>query len=105
MWLFMADYVQAPQNGWGQGHLELLPLLLKDAPSGSCLSRSVHAVAHQYLFNLKGQRLSQLRAQGDYTQSLKSIHKALENPRERLSDTTLLSVWLVGLYEVSNPAN
>ena len=103
VWLFMADYVQAPQNGWVHGHLECLPSLLKDAPQNSCISHSVHAVAHQYLYNLKGQQLNRSRAVECYTQSLKCIHQALESPRERLSDTTLLAVWLVGLFEVSNP--
>ena len=76
--------------------------MLKDARPSSCLSRSVNAVAQQYIYNLRGQRRMKLRAQDYYSQSLDSIHRALEDPHERLTDATLLSVWLVGLYEVSD---
>ena len=98
--IFMADYVQAPQNGWPQGHLEFLPSMLHNARSDSCLPRAVYAVAYRYLYNLIGQPSMQSHARYYYSQSLESIHEALEGPLERLYDSTLLAVWLVGLYEV-----
>ena len=99
--LFLADYVQAPQEGWPKGHLEFLPSILHQTQPDSCLSHAVHAVAYRYLYNIRTQSPIQSRAQYYYSQSLKSIHKALEDPMERLNDSTLLAVWLVGLYEAS----
>ena len=75
--------------------------MLHRARSDTCLSRSVYAVAYRYLYNLRGQSTLQSHARYCYSQSLASIHKALEDPLERLHDSILLAVWLIGLYEVS----
>ena len=100
--LFFATYVIVPQNEEDSGYLDYLPSMYLEATQGSCLVQTVHAVALIYMYN-KGSHIEVKRsARRYYGSALKTINEALQNPIERLSDSTLLSIWLIQNYEVKS---
>ena len=100
--LFFATYIADPQNEDDSGYLNYLPSMYLEATQGSCLVQMVHAVALIYMYN-KGSHIEvKGSAQRHYGNALKTINEALQNPIERLSDSTLLSIWLIQNYEVKS---
>ena len=100
--LFFATYIADPQNEEDSGYLNYLPSMYLEATQGSCLVQTVHAVALIYMYN-KGSHIEvKSSARRHYGNALKTINEALQNPIERLSDSTLLSIWLIQNYEVKS---
>ena len=71
-----------------------------EATQGSCLVQTVHAVALTYMYN-KGSHIEvKGSARRNCGNALKTINEALQNPIERLSDSIILSIWLIQDYEI-----
>jgi hypothetical protein len=101
--LFFATYIADPQNEDDLGYLNYLPTMYLEANEGSSLVETVHAVALTYMYN-KGSHVEvKQSARRHYGNALKTINEALQNPIERLTDNTLLSIWLIQIYEARSP--
>jgi len=97
--LFFANYIADPQGEEDPGYLDYLPSMYLEATKGSCLVQSVHAVALTHLYNNGSHAEVKQSARRYYGDALKTINEALQDPMERLTDSTLLSIWLISNYE------
>jgi hypothetical protein len=83
------------------GPLELLPTLIDQASEDSCLKLAIKAFAGAYASNQRGDSSIDHKAALAYGRALKSTNKALQDPQQQTQDSTLLTVWLLSVYEVS----
>ena len=103
--LFYASFVtNEHQQGPGyssETFLNVLPAMCAQAGPQSCLEESVKAVALANWINRRNpvDLRSLLRAQ--YVRALKAVNEALSRPTERHRASTLMSIHLLGSFEVS----
>jgi hypothetical protein len=101
--LFFATYIADPQNEDDLGYLDYLPTMYLEADEGSSLVETVHAVALTYMYNKGSDVKVKQSARRHYGNALKTINETLQNPIKRLTDGTLLSIWLIQIYEARSP--
>ena len=99
---FFLDFVHLPRNPDSvQGHLHhLLPLYANTGPE-SPLSLATSAVALVLSGSSPTRRADQQLARQKFGKALQKTSVAIQNPAESKRDETLMSVLLLGLYEVS----
>lgn len=102
--LFLKSFVWIPPNTiYCKGFLAGLSPLLGTAKSNSLLSSTVDAVGLCFLATTTDNPLIAARAARTYVRSLNHLQKALYHPVDCGSHGTIISVYLMGLYEVRAP--
>jgi hypothetical protein len=91
-------------GGKSYGLLESLPELVGSATEESCLNLAIRALAKAYASNQRDNLRSNVNnhAVEAYGKALKATNLALKDPILRLQDSTLVSVWLLSVHEVSH---
>lgn len=100
---FVTAYVTTPRDPRAEhGFLEILPHLFDKLPSNSALSSALAAVAHSYFgaWEPAIRNAEHLTVQKNYTKALGALQVALQDPRECVSDATLMAVCLLAYFEV-----
>jgi hypothetical protein len=70
----------------------------------SSLELATAAVAKAHFSHLANRMPTEKELVEAYGRALSAIKSTLEDPKERVRDSTILAVWLMGLFEViSNP--
>ncbi len=83
--------------------LDFLPSVFQETPDNSCLGRAADLFATAHTSQLLHDTSNEMQVKRQYGQTLQSIKTALADPFKRLEDTTLIAIWLLGHYEVSQP--
>ena len=100
--LFLENFVlDPPDKGYSNGFLAGLSPLLRTAQANSLLSTTVDAVGLCFLSRYAGNESIASRAARSYVRSLSSLQTSLHHDVECISTETMVSVYLMGLYEVS----
>ena len=86
---FFAPYTFAPE------------LYKENNAEDSCLSLSSRAVAKAYFLRLACALPNDKELVQIYGRALRTINSTLEDPKERVKDSTILAVWLMAILEVS----
>ncbi len=98
--LFFRDYIPFHQSTSGPTWLNFLPSLYEYVPEGSMLWEAVSAVA----FTNAAQKFHHLwfsiKAMNHYQTALKSVNATLPDHTAATSNSTLVSIILLALYEV-----
>ena len=98
---FIGSFVINSRVSFGLEYLGFLPHLYKSSLPDSCVHKSMNAVAKIHFVNrLKVD--SKAETEQQYGEALLAINAALRHPTDCLKDETLISVWMLGLYEVSH---
>ncbi|KAK7895141.1 hypothetical protein LTR67_005881 [Exophiala xenobiotica] len=84
------------------GYLDFLPELYRETgdDSGSCLILATNAMAKAYVTNLSVSSVNRNGHVQTYGRALKATNSALGDPLERVKDSTIIAVWLLGVHEV-----
>ncbi|KAK5198599.1 hypothetical protein LTR92_001070 [Exophiala xenobiotica] len=84
------------------GYLDFLPELYRETgdDAGSCLILATNAVAKAYVTNLSVSSVNRNGHVQTYGRALKATNSALGDPLERVKDSTIIAVWLLGVHEV-----
>nr|KAK5436077.1 hypothetical protein LTR18_009656 [Exophiala xenobiotica] len=84
------------------GYLDFLPELYRETgdDSGSCLSLATNAMAKAYVTNLSVSSVNRNGHVQTYGRALKATNSAPGDPIERVKDSTIIAVWLLGVHEV-----
>ena len=77
-----------------------LPGLYSSSDASACLKDAIHAAAFVNQANHLGLEWMAIEANTAYGLALASLTRALQDPVERLKDTTLATPFVIGLYEV-----
>ncbi|KUJ12642.1 uncharacterized protein LY89DRAFT_738414 [Mollisia scopiformis] len=81
------------------GSLDFLPDVYKEINDESCLSATTVAFAKAYITNLSQQQPDKEQIH-TYGHALNLTNAALRDPVERVKDSTLIAVWLLGIHEI-----
>jgi hypothetical protein len=84
-----------------KGIFYTIPRVTSKAEGGSALYQASNAFGYAYMANINQSPKAisdQVRA---YGAALTTLNLALQDPQQSNTDNTLLSAWLLGLYEVS----
>lgn len=101
--LFLENFViDAPGVGPSKGFLASLLPLLRTTKSNSLLSCTVDAVGLCFLARTSSNEWIASQAARSYVRSLNHLRKALRHGSDCISTETMISIYLMGLYEVSN---
>lgn len=84
------------------GFLEYLPTLYQRSAPGSCLSVTVYAVAYACVTELNECEWMQDVVALLYDKAISLVEKALSDEKEAGKDSTLVSLFLLSVLEVSN---
>lgn len=98
--LIMYRFSFGTVNGQVQSLFDFLRPLMTRAEEGSPLFLACHAVGSAYLANKAGQSNPVSDPVKAYIPALSAINRALHDPEDYKTDSTLLGVWLLGFYEV-----
>ncbi len=102
---FMTNYVMRRRHPEAcKGFMELLIPIYTTASSRSALSLATTATAlysTRYPYRTPSANAVQARAIANYVDALRLINVAIQDPEEAKSDSLLMAVLLLGLYEVS----
>lgn len=98
---FISNFVEVSAGGESRGHLEFLMPLLCESNRSSALSQAFSSVALAAFGNQPNSRDLLPKAMDLYVKAIRQIHVALMDPKLSLEDSTLASVILLGLFEVS----
>ncbi|KAK5205677.1 hypothetical protein LTR47_007593 [Exophiala xenobiotica] len=84
------------------GYLDFLPELYRETgdDAGSCLILATNAMAKAYVTNLSVSSVNRNGHVQTYGRALKATNSALGDPLERVKDSTIIAVWLLGVHEV-----
>ncbi|EME81382.1 uncharacterized protein MYCFIDRAFT_155566 [Pseudocercospora fijiensis CIRAD86] len=97
---FFNNFVLPPRNKeTTRGFLELAVPLFNASKEGSPLHLATEAVSVSIIANWPGRRHLQQKSARLYGQALAATQKALQDPAEATSDTTLLAILMFSLYE------
>lgn len=97
---FFRNYVYLPQKyGSGRGFLEYLIPMYTRAASNSPLQLVTHAVALSSLGNYPGNASLKVNASKAYGTALVAVNDALRDPKQRTSNSMLLTILMFSLYE------
>lgn len=100
--LFLDNFVlDAPDARYSKGFLASLLPLIGTAQSGSLLFETVDAVALQFLATSAANGSIATRAARSYLRALNQLQMTLDHEVHCISTETMISVYLMGLYEVS----
>lgn len=88
------------EDGKTKGIFSTIPPLLSNAKEGSPLDLARKAVSCAYLANTTRSSNAISNRSQAYGIALTAINQALQDPQQYRSDSTLLGVWLLSLYEV-----
>lgn len=100
--LFLENFVlDAPIAKYSKGYLAALSPLLRSTNSNSLLSRAVDAVGLCFLATTTVNDSIASRATRSYLRCLNSLKARLDKDFDCISTETMMSVYLMGLYEVS----
>jgi hypothetical protein len=99
----MSNFVLIPRQGSTRGFMDYLIPLLKAESANSHLQHAFNACALASLGNRSGGDTSKFKdwATSEYTKALAATSVALQDPEDSKSDSTLASVLLLGMFEVS----
>ena len=95
---FINGYVHG-NFGSHRTYFDYLPALYKKSPMDSALSNIITALGMAFLSNVRAPKLVSV-ARAKYALALRSINATLTDPVEVKTDQTLMTVMLLGLYEV-----
>ncbi|KAI0854927.1 hypothetical protein F4860DRAFT_497860 [Xylaria cubensis] len=98
---FLYNYSLAPTKD-SAGYLGFLSDLLSKEPSNRQLKSGVLAAGYASLANITGLSHLKRSAEKHYGETLQSVSMALTNPAEASSDTTLIAIILMQMYEAIN---
>jgi hypothetical protein len=101
MCFFLSNFVLLPNTKVAKGHLGFLVPLVKESCKNSTLKLTLNAVALAALANQPNARTLQPAADSHYVTALNQINKDLQDSKKAQQDSTLASVFLLSLYEVS----
>ena len=82
------------------GYFDFLPDLYRESSDSSCLYSATNAIAEAYITNLSHAIRDKKELMQTHGRALRSMNAALEDPLERAKDSTIIAVWLLGIYEV-----
>lgn len=98
------DFIISPSGDTSSGWLAfLLPRLYATAEHDSTLNLAVRAAAYAYIGNKRRSSELQIEAQEFYGQCLKALGADLADLELATSNSTLIAVLVLSLYEVSDP--
>jgi len=101
--LFVENFVcNAASVGASKGFLDKLFPLLRTAKSNSLLSRTADAVGLCFLARTASNQSIAAQAARSYVRSLNCLQKALRHDTDCISTETMISIYMMGLYEVSS---
>lgn len=98
--LFLHQWVQQPSQPGSSGWLAFLPFFYFVSPERSCLRTAVEATAYANLLNQKPSQTVFARTYRLYDEAISRTNLALIDQDQRAEDATLLTVLLLGLYEL-----
>lgn len=100
---FVSTFAVYPRDSQAdRGFVELLPLLCKNLRIGSPLQLALTASSHVLYSKWERRRKDiETLAFPDYGRALEATRIALEDPKESMSDETLMAICMLGFYEVS----
>ena len=99
---FISTFALYPRDTQAdRGYVELLPVVCGNLRIGTPLSLALIASSRAlYSKWERGRRDAETLAFPDYGLALEATRKALQDPKESMSDETLMAVCLLGFYEV-----
>ena len=100
---FISTFALYPRDSQAdRGYVELLPLVCGNLRVGSPLSLALIASSRAIFSKWERRRRdTETLAFPDYGLALEATRKALQDPKESMSDETLMAICLLGFYEVS----
>jgi hypothetical protein len=98
---FLSNFVLLPNSRVVKGHLGFLVPLVQQSSKNSTLILTLNAVALAALANQPNARALQPAADSHYVTALNRINKDLQDAKKAQQDSTLASVFLLSIYEVS----
>ncbi|KAI1618997.1 hypothetical protein EDD37DRAFT_294274 [Exophiala viscosa] len=102
--LFFENFVLEPSDSrYSRGFLAGLAPLLRTARPDSVLSSTVEAVGLCFLERSVGSNLTASRAGPSYVRCLNILRTTLLHEEDSVSTETMISVYLMGLYEIMMP--
>lgn len=100
--LFLENFVLEPsQTNYSRGYLAGLLSLLRAAKPNSLISSSIEAVSLCFLATSTANESIASKATHSYLRSLNRLQRVLAQSVVSVSTETMMSVYLMGLYEVS----
>ena len=103
--LILDQFVNIMRGQRAYDWLDFLPSVFQETPDNSCLARAADLFATAHRSQLLHDASNEMQLKRQYGRTLQSIKTALADPSKTLEDTTLIAVWLLGHYEVSQPAS
>jgi hypothetical protein len=82
------------------GFLDFLPDLYRETSEVSCLILTTDALAKAYMMNLSDSFPKTAEYVQTYGRALRATNAALADPLERVKDSTIIAVWLLGVHVV-----
>jgi hypothetical protein len=84
------------------GYFDCLPELYRETSNDpeSCLGLATSSIAKVYITNLSNSSPNWIEHVQTHIRALRATRSALEDPCERLKDSTLVAVWLLSAHEV-----
>lgn len=80
--------------------LDFLPDLYRETSEVSCLNLATDALAKAYITNMSESSPKRAEHLQTYGRALRATNIALQDPLERVKDSTIIAVWLLGVHEV-----
>lgn len=100
--LFFSEYIFSSDGPeMPGGHLEFLPELCREESQSQCLMEAIDAVSFANVATQSSLTWLTLRARKSYGKALISLNATLQNTEEAQKDSTLATVVLMSMYEVS----
>ena len=96
---FFYKYVLA-MSTCSTGYMQSLPEIYGSAPANSALATVIASLGLTALHNVTRSPQAMIGGVSRYNSALRSIAKAIQDPTEVRTDQTLMTVILLGLYEV-----
>lgn len=96
---FFRNYVLGDYK-YGSGDLQYLPEIYANEEVGTALSESIISLGMVGIAHSMGALNIMSQAQSKYNSTLRLVSSLLRNIEDAKSDQTLISVMLLGLYEV-----
>jgi hypothetical protein len=105
---FFAHYNEKFFASAGQPHAAggfdyILPVFLQDMASGGPIPEIIRASGLAALGNMKGSPELLVAARGKQVKVLRQLNQQLQNPRTALSDSSILTCIMLGVFEVCPP--
>ena len=100
--VFFSDYViNSSGPGLVGGYLEFLPDLYRESPECLCLNNALTAASFAHIASQTSLSWFSIRSRQSYGKALSLLNNVLQDPDQAQQDSTLATVVLLSLYEVS----